>query len=121
MFTDEEIAIMKSLLDKAWKTKPMQALYAKLEQMPTKEVCCSTYEEYVAKHQPALAAAQEESRVRQLEDALEAMVGYENGPCSFDHHGYCQDHPGNHEPGKCALAHGRKLLGIEPGALERKR
>lgn len=61
-----------------------------------------------------------EECVRILEDALEAMVGYENGPCSFDHHGYCQDHPGNHEEGKCALAHGRELLGLEPGATSRK-
>lgn len=33
MFTDDEIGILKGLLDNTWKTKPMQALYAKLEKL----------------------------------------------------------------------------------------
>lgn len=34
-------------------------------------------------------------------------------PCRLDHHGYCQTH-GCLSPGECAVARGRRLLGLEP-------
>lgn len=86
------------------------------------KVKCGHCEHITAMEFPEPDHSSPRERIRQLEDALEAMVGYENDECHFDHHGYCQSHPGNHRgQGHCALAEGRKLLGIPDGATEREK
>lgn len=47
-----------------------------------------------------------------LRPLLHRFVDHEDGPCSFDHHGICQEHPGAHEEGDCAVAAARKALGL---------
>lgn len=41
---------------------------------------------------------------------IKRMSEYENGPCNYDHHGYCQDHPGQQEVGDCAIVACREFL-----------
>jgi hypothetical protein len=43
-------------------------------------------------------------------ELYERLSEYENGPCNFDHHGYCQDHPGEQEVGDCAIIEAREFL-----------
>lgn len=43
---------------------------------------------------------------------LEEMVGAEDGPCRFDHHGYCQQHGWFGEPGECGTREAQELLGL---------
>lgn len=38
----------------------------------------------------------------------------EGGPCLFDHHGYCQEHSGQQEPGDCPMAKANELFAKYP-------
>jgi len=51
-----------------------------------------------------------------LLDLLESFCGHEDSPCSFDHHGCCQEHPGGWADGGCATAKARAVL-TEAGRL----
>lgn len=54
------------------------------------------------------------SDLTELIEVLQECVGHETEPCSFDHHGYCQEHVYLQE-GECHVARGRRLLGLAPG------
>lgn len=41
---------------------------------------------------------------------LRILVECENGPCSTDGHGHCQDHPCGEDEGGCLVARARALL-----------
>jgi hypothetical protein len=49
------------------------------------------------------------ARVRMI---LRDFVIHESDPCSFDHHGYCQEHGYFGEPGECHVRAGREALRI---------
>lgn len=47
---------------------------------------------------------------------LEELVGHENRPCHFDHHGDCQEHvTASGEAGYCTTRAARELLGLDNG------
>lgn len=54
------------------------------------------------------------SDLAEMIQVLQDCVGHETAPCSFDHHGYCQEH-GYLQEGECHVARGRRLLGLALG------
>lgn len=53
-----------------------------------------------------------ENRLIQI---LRELVEPEDGPCRFDHHGYCQEHGWfGDQPGECGIREARGLLGLDP-------
>lgn len=52
-------------------------------------------------------------REERLEELLAEMVGGDDTPCSFDHHGYCQEHGWFGDPGECGHREARQLLGYK--------
>lgn len=64
----------------------------------------------VGGHVPVLRA---ESVGAELLDILRDLVGSDTA-CSFDHHGYCQEHNWFDEiPGRCGIRIARQLLGLD--------
>lgn len=64
---------------------------------------------------PALLAAAKESSEKDAEiERLRGMLDelYDTNPCSFDHHGYCQEH-GWLQEGTCIMARVKEELGLE--------
>jgi hypothetical protein len=55
-------------------------------------------------HSDVASLEEENKRLRELLDDL-----YDDSPCSFDHHGYCQEH-GWLQPGTCIMARVRAAL-----------
>lgn len=47
-----------------------------------------------------------------LRDLLMGLVEVEDQPCSFDHHGYCQEHGWFGEPGECYTRLAREAVGL---------
>ena len=45
-------------------------------------------------------------------DVLRDLVAHETDPCRYDHHGYCQEHPGGTADMGCATAWGRYLMDL---------
>lgn len=52
------------------------------------------------------------SEYHQLHEILRGLVESEDQPCSFDHHGHCQEHGWFGEPGECYTRKARELLGL---------
>lgn len=50
-----------------------------------------------------------------LRELLRGLVAAEDQPCSFDHHGYCQEHGWDGEPGECYVRLARAAVGITRG------
>lgn len=68
---------------------------------------------------PALVAKRDEARAEneRLRVVLAANTAYEDTPCRFDHHGYCQEHLRGDIDGRCPVAVARELLaGVEAPA-----
>lgn len=62
-----------------------------------------------------LAEAMEDAGMPDEDNALAALldlVGHEDQPCRFDHHWFCQEHPGGFAHDGCATARGRRALGL---------
>jgi alpha-D-ribose 1-methylphosphonate 5-triphosphate synthase subunit PhnI len=74
-------------------------------------------EHYRATKDAAWDAAREvltpTAREQRLAQLLANFVAYEDKICSFDHHGYCQEHGWFGEPGECNVRAAREELGLD--------
>lgn len=52
------------------------------------------------------------TQVDLLRLALTGLANHEDQPCRFDHHGYCQEHPGGFGWEGCGIAIARSALGL---------
>lgn len=48
-----------------------------------------------------------------LRKLLAELVGGEDAPCRFDHHGYCQEHGWFGAPGECGTREAREAVGLD--------
>lgn len=58
--------------------------------------------------------AEARAEIERLRQLLFLFVGHEDEPCYFDHHGYCQEHPGAQDIFQCAVSIARQHLGLDP-------
>lgn len=61
---------------------------------------------------PAAALTVARAENERLRELLTGLVESEDEPCSFDHHGYCQEHGWFGEPGECYTRLAREAVGL---------